>query len=73
MRLPHEYKGFVVTARKAPRTGMWWLDITLEGTVVRSYKPPLQVIYLNDGRVAYDDDVRHCQKLIDRIIKKLNP
>lgn len=71
MRLPHSYEGFTIVARK-DKFGTWWLDIkNKNGKRVRSYKPPMQAIYIaRPFTVAYDNDIKHCHGLIDRINKK---
>lgn len=73
MTLPHTYKGFTIHARKAVRSGFWWLEIYLNGSKLRSYRPPTQAIYLGGtGKLAYDHDIKHCEGLIDRMATKLS-
>lgn len=73
MKLPHTYKGYTIKASNSNRTTTWWLQTwspAPDSRMVQRYRPPLQVIYFNDGRTAYDHDIREVEKRIDKLIKK---
>ncbi len=77
MKLPHIYKGHQIIAEQGRTNSKWYLRIQtmdIPPVTVRSYTPPLQVIYLGNAhgpQVAYDHDIKHCEKYIDKRIKRL--
>lgn len=75
MKLPHTYKGFQIIAEQGRTNSKWYLRIqTMDDPpiTVRSYTPPLQVIYIGaQAKLAYDHDIKQCEAYIDKRIKKL--